>query len=71
MAKSRDQNAGESRNMKTENKSFERLKQFQNVGKTLRNQNSIQEKLRADCSQGMLAVIRYSSLCLLVCCPKI
>jgi len=50
MVMCRDQNAGESHNMKTKNKSYERPKQLKNVGTTTRNQNSTQEKLRTDCS---------------------
>jgi len=38
---SRDQNAGRSRNIKTDNNSFERLEEFKYLGTTLTNQNSI------------------------------
>jgi len=34
--------------MKMVNSSFERVEQFKYLGTTLTNQNSIQEKLRAD-----------------------
>jgi len=54
---SRDQNAGWSHSMKMVNSSFERVEQFKYLGTTLTNQNSIQEKLRADWSEGMLALI--------------
>ena len=43
MVKSRDQNAGRSHNIKNDNSSFERVKEFQYLGTTLTNQNSIQE----------------------------
>jgi len=48
MAMSRDQNAGRSHNLKGDNSSFERVEEFKYLGTTLTNQNSIQEKLRAD-----------------------
>ena len=48
MVMSRDQNAGQSHNMRTDNRSFERVEEFKYLGTTLTNQNSIQEKLRAD-----------------------
>ena len=44
----RDQNAGRSHSMKTDNSSFERVEEFKYLGTTLTNKNSIQEKLRAD-----------------------
>jgi len=45
---SRDQNAGQSRNTKTDNSSFKRVEQFKYFGTTLTNQNSIHKKLRED-----------------------
>jgi len=33
--------------MKTDNKSFEKMEQFQHLGTTLTNQNSIQEKIKS------------------------
>ena len=44
----RDQNAGRSHSIKTDNSSFERVEEFKYLGTTLTNQNSIQEKLIAD-----------------------
>jgi hypothetical protein len=44
--------------MKIDNSSFERVEEFKYLEKPLTNHNSIQEKLRADLSQGMLAIIR-------------
>jgi len=38
---SRDQNAGQSHSMKTDNSSFERVEEFKYLGKTLTNQNSM------------------------------
>ena len=44
---SRDQNAGQSHSIKTDNSSIERVEELKYLGTTLTNQNSIQ-KLRAD-----------------------
>jgi hypothetical protein len=48
MVMSRDQNAGQSHNIKTDNKSFKRVEELKYLGTTLTNQNSIRKKLRAD-----------------------
>ena len=39
---SRDQNAGQSHNMKNDNRSFEMVEEFRYLGTSLTNQNSIQ-----------------------------
>jgi len=44
MVMSRDQNAGRSHSIKTDNSSFERVEGFKYLGITLTNQNSIQEE---------------------------
>jgi len=67
----RDQNAGRTHSMKSDNSSFERVDEFKYLGTTLTNQNSIQEKLRADWSQGMLTIIWCRIFCFPVCYPKI
>ena len=41
MVMSRDQNAGRTHSMKTDNSSFERVDEFQYLGTTLTDQNSI------------------------------
>ena len=41
MVMSRDQNAGRSHSMKTDNRSFEGVEEFKYLGNTLTNQNSI------------------------------
>jgi len=46
MVMSRDQNAGQSHNINTDNKSFERVEQFKYMGTNLMNQNSIQEEIK-------------------------
>jgi len=49
---SRDQNAGRSHNIKTDNSSFERVEEFKYLGKTLTNQNSIQEEIKSRLKSG-------------------
>jgi hypothetical protein len=46
MIMSRDQNAGRSHNMKTDNRSFERVEEFRYLGTNLTNQNCIQEEIK-------------------------
>jgi hypothetical protein len=46
MVMSRDQNEGQNHNIKLDNKSFERLEQFRNLGTTLKNRNSIHEEIK-------------------------
>ena len=45
MIMSRDQNAGRSHSMKTDNRSIERVEEFKYLGATLTYQNSIQEEI--------------------------
>ena len=47
MVMSRDQSTGRSQNMKTDNRSFERVKEFRYMGTTLSNQILVRRKLRA------------------------
>ena len=44
----RGQNAGRSHNIKIDNSSFERMKEFRYLVTTLTNQNSIQEDIKSD-----------------------
>jgi len=44
---SRDQNAGQSHSMKTDNSSFEMVEEFRYLGINLTNQNSIQEEIKS------------------------
>jgi len=41
-----DQNAGSSHNIKIDNSSFGNVEEFQYLGTTLTNQNSIQEEIK-------------------------
>ena len=52
MVMSRDQAAGRSHSMKTDNRSFERVEEFRYLGKTLPNQNSIQEEIKSRLKSG-------------------
>jgi len=47
MAMSRDQNAGRSYNIKTDNTYFESVSLFKYFGTSLTNQNSMQEKMKS------------------------
>jgi len=47
----RDQNAGRSHSMKTDNRSFE-MEEFNYLGTTLTNQNSIQEEIKSRLKSG-------------------
>jgi hypothetical protein len=49
--------------MKIDNRSFGRVQKVNYLETTLTNQNSIQKKLRADGSQGMLVIIRCRIFC--------
>ena len=71
MAMSGDEDAGQSHNIwGMKNSSFESVEEFKYLATTLTSQNSLQEDLRADLSQVMLAIIRCRIFCLPVCYPK-
>jgi len=48
----RDQNAGRSHSMKTDNSSFGKVEECKNLGTTLKNQNSIQEEIKSRLKSG-------------------
>jgi len=52
MVMSRDQNAGRSQNIKTDNSSFERMKQFKYLGTSIKHQHSIQEEIKSRLKSG-------------------
>ena len=52
MIVSRDQNAGRIHSMKIDNSSIERVEEFKYLGKTLTNQNSIQEEIKSKLKSG-------------------
>jgi len=49
---SREQNAGRSHNTKIFNRYFERVEEFKCLGRTLKNQNSIQEETKSTLKSG-------------------
>jgi hypothetical protein len=49
---SQDENAGQSQNIKIDDKSFERVVVFKYLGKTLRNKNSIHEEIKSRLKPG-------------------
>ena len=63
MVMHRNQNAGRSHRMKINN-SFGRVEEFKYLATNITDQNCIEEKLRADLSHGMLAVIRCRIFCI-------
>ena len=67
---SRDQNAGRSYSMKIDSSSIDRVEEFKHLGTMLTNQILFRKKLRADCSQGLLAIIWCRNFCLPGCYPK-
>jgi hypothetical protein len=52
MVMSQDQNEGENKNIKMDNKAFERLQQFIYLGTILTNQNAIQEEIKTNLKSG-------------------
>jgi len=52
MVMSRDQNAGRSYNIIIDNSSFEKMEEFRYLGKTLTNQNFIQEEVKSSLKPG-------------------
>ena len=49
---SRDQNAGRSRSIKTDNRSLERVEEFRYLGITFTHQNSIHEEIKSRLNSG-------------------
>ena len=52
MAMSRDQNAGRSHSMKMDNSSCEKVEEFKYLGRTVTNQNFIQEEIKSRLKPG-------------------
>jgi hypothetical protein len=52
MVKSRDQNAGRSHNIKTDNSSYEKVEEFKYFGRNITDKNSIQEEIKSRLNSG-------------------
>jgi predicted transcriptional regulator len=63
MVMSRDQNAGRNHNIRIDNNSsFKRLEEFKYLGKTLMNQNSIQEEVKSRLKSGNACYLSVQNL---------
>jgi thermostable 8-oxoguanine DNA glycosylase len=49
---SREQNAGQNHNIKSDNKSFERVEHFKTLGTAIKNHSSIQEEIKSRLKSG-------------------
>jgi hypothetical protein len=58
MVMARDQNAGRSQDMKIDNSSIERVEEFEYLGTTLTNQNSIQAEIKSRLKLGHVGLFR-------------
>jgi hypothetical protein len=70
MLVSRYQNAGQNRDVKITNRSFENVSQFKHLGMMVTNQNCLMKKLRGDRTLFMLATIQSRIFFLHVCCQR-
>ena len=68
---SQDQNAGQSHSIKIDNSTFEMVEEFKYLGRTLTNQNSVQEEIKKRVKSGNAYYHLVQALCLPVCYPKI
>ena len=62
MIMSRDQSAGRSHSMKTDNCSIERVEEFRYLGTTLTNKNSIQEEIKSRLKLGFACYYSVQNL---------
>ena len=58
----RDQNAGQSHNINTDNSTFERVEEFRYFGTLLTNQNSIQEEIKSKLKSGNACYLSVQKL---------
>jgi len=68
---SRDQNAGRSHSINADNSSIEMAEDFIYLGKTLTNQNFIQEEIKSRLKSGNACYDPVSNFSLPVCYPNI
>jgi hypothetical protein len=64
--RSRDQNAGRSHNIKTDNSSYEKVEEFKYFGRNLTDENAIQEEIKSRLNSGNSC---YHSVSTFVCLP--
>ena len=67
MVMSQDQNAGQRNNIKLDNISYERVEGFKYSGKTITNQNSIQEDIKSRLKSGNACFHLVKNFCLPAC----
>jgi hypothetical protein len=65
-----DQNAGQNREIKIENRSFENVSQFKYLGMTVKNLNLIQEEIKRRLNSGNTCYHSVQNFCPLGCCKK-
>jgi hypothetical protein len=70
MLVSRDQNAGQNREIKIGNRSFENVSQFKHLGTKVTDQNSIQEEIKRRLNSGNACYHSVQNICPLACCQK-
>ena len=66
-----DQNEGQYCNIKLGNESFEKVEEFECLGMTLLNQNSIHEEIKSGLKSGNASCCLVQKIILQVCNPKI
>ena len=71
MVMSRHQNAGQSHNMKSDNRFFERVEEIKYLGTTLTNKSSIHEKINSILKSGNACYHSVQNLLSSSCYPKI
>jgi len=71
MVMSRDQNAGRIQSVRSNNSTFERVKEFKYLGTTLTNQNSIAEEIKSRWRPGNACYNLVQNLLSSRCYPKI
>jgi hypothetical protein len=72
MLLSRQQNAGQNRDMKIANRSFENVTQLKYLGMTVKNQNLIREEIKGEIElQISVSTVWSGTFCLLACCINI
>ena len=69
--KSRDQDTGQSHNIKNDNGSFERVEQFKYLGTTLTNKNYIQGEIKSRLKSGNASYRLVQHILSSVCYPEI